>query len=128
VVFGAEPARPPGEQGRPDQLVRRGLWTRAQRLAPAFATAARPAAELSQFFPGAALYQQSNVIAHGALVEPRIHLLDNRRNVIVRKFRALLGETALYRIDLCPLFLRHARHPRQRTGFFLGGNWILARK
>ena len=94
----------------------------------AFATAARPAADLSQFFPGAALYQQWNVIAHGALVKPRIHLLDYRRNVIVRKFRALLGETALYRIDLCPLFLRRVGHHRQRTEFSLGRNWILARK
>jgi hypothetical protein len=44
----------------------------------------------------------------------------------VRKFRVLLDETTLYRIDLRPLFLRHARHHRQRTGFSLGNNWILA--
>jgi hypothetical protein len=36
------------------------------------------------------------------------HLTRNRRNVVVRKFRVLLGKTTLYRIDLCPLFLRHA--------------------
>ena len=49
-----------------------------------------------------------------------MHMLDNRRNVIMRKFRVLLGKTTLYRIDLRPLFLRHARHHRQRTGFSLG--------
>jgi hypothetical protein len=54
-----------------------------------------PAVELTQFFPGAALHQQWNVIAHGALVKPRMHVLDNRRNVVVRKFRVLLDETTL---------------------------------
>jgi hypothetical protein len=63
---------------------------------------------LPQFFPGTALYQQGNEIAHGALVKPPMHALDNRRNVVVRKFRVLLGKTTLYRIDLRPLFLRHA--------------------
>jgi hypothetical protein len=38
----------------------------------------------------------------------------------VRKFRVLLDETTLYRIDLRPLFLRHAGQHRQRTGFSLG--------
>jgi hypothetical protein len=71
----------------------------------------------SQFFPGAALYQQWNEITQGALVKLRIHVLDYSRNVIVRKFRVLLGQTALYRIDLCPLFLRHAQYHKQRTGF-----------
>jgi hypothetical protein len=28
-------------------------------------------------------------------------VLDNRSDVVVRKFRVLLGETMLYRIDLC---------------------------
>jgi hypothetical protein len=46
-----------------------------------------------------------------------MHVLDYSRNVIVRKFRVLLGQTALYRIDLCPLFLRHAQYHKQRTGF-----------
>jgi hypothetical protein len=55
-------------------------------------------------------------------------VLDNRRNMVVRKVRVLLGKTALYRIDLCPLFLRHARHGRQRTGFSLRNNFILNRK
>ena len=36
-----------------------------------------------------------------------MHALDNRRNVVVGKFRVLEGKTTLYRIDLCPLFLRH---------------------
>jgi len=49
----------------------------------------------SQFFPGAALYQQWNEITQGALVKPRIHVLDHSRNVIVRKFRVLLGQTTL---------------------------------
>jgi len=35
-----------------------------------------------------------------------MHALDNRRNVVVGKFRVLEGKTTLYRIDLCPLFLR----------------------
>ncbi|MBV9321422.1 MAG: hypothetical protein JO106_16225 [Mycobacterium sp.] len=70
----------------------------------------------SQFFRGAALYQQWNEIAQGALGEPCIHLLDYRHNAIVRHFCILLGKTTLYRIDLCPLFLRHARHHRTRTG------------
>jgi hypothetical protein len=49
-----------------------------------------------------------------------MHVLDNRRNVVLRKFRVLLGKPTLYCIDLRPLFLRHARHRRQRTGFSLG--------
>lgn len=79
---------------------------------PACATAYRPSVEPSQFFPGAALYQQWNELAHGALTKPRIRALDYRRNMIVRKFCVLLGKTMLYRIDLCPLSLRHARHHR----------------
>ena len=51
-----------------------------------------------------------------------MHMLDNRRNVIMRKFRVLLGKTTLYRIDLRPLFLRHARHR-----ILARDNWILAR-
>ena len=48
-----------------------------------------------------------------------MHVLDNRRNVVVWTFRVLLGKTTLYRIDLRPLFLRHDRHHKQRTGFSL---------
>jgi hypothetical protein len=56
-----------------------------------------------------------------------MHMLDNRRNVIMRKFRVLLGKTTLYRIDMRPLFLRHARHHRKKNWIIARDNWILAR-
>jgi hypothetical protein len=49
----------------------------------------------SQFFPGAALYQQWNEIAHGAQVKQRVHALDYSRNMIVRKVCVFLGKTTL---------------------------------
>ena len=49
----------------------------------------------------------------------RAYVLDNRHNVIVPKFRVLLCETTLYRLDLYPLSLRHARHDRHRTSVWL---------
>jgi hypothetical protein len=58
----------------------------------------------SQLIAGSALYQQWNEIAQLALVEPRVYVLDDTGNVLMRKFRVLLGKTMLYRIDLCPLF------------------------
>jgi hypothetical protein len=77
----------------------------------------------SQFFLGAALYQQGNEIAQGTLVEPRIRALNHRRDVIVREFCVFLGKTTLYRINLCPLFSRHARHHRHRTGVWSTRGW-----
>jgi hypothetical protein len=37
-------------------------------------------------------------------LNPRIRVLDYRRNLIVRKVRVLLGKTTLYRINPRPLF------------------------
>ena len=76
----------------------------------------RRSVEPSQFFLGSALDQQWNELAHGALVKPRIDALDYRRNLIVRKVCVLLGQTTPYRIDLCPLVLRHARDFIHPTG------------
>src|SRR5947209_9074750 len=64
----------------------------------------------SQFFPRPPLYQQWNEIAQGARVESPIALLDYRSNVSVRKLCVLLGKATLNRLDVCPLFLRHARN------------------
>ncbi len=48
------------------------------------------------------------------MVESPIGVLDYRRHVDVRKLREFLGKTVLNRLDLCPLFLGHARNAIHR--------------
>ncbi|OBJ09416.1 hypothetical protein A5625_13160 [Mycobacterium sp. 1465703.0] len=77
----------------------------------------RPAVDraLHQMLSGAALNKQGNEVAQFALFKPLILALDYASNVVAWDFRKLLGKATLHRIDLRPLFLRHAHYFRHRT-------------
>ena len=73
-------------------------------LRPTFASTAWPAVDLLS--TSLARRSPSNGTESRGLLwlNPRIRVLDYRRNLIVRKVRLLLGKTTLYRINLLPLF------------------------
>jgi hypothetical protein len=86
-----------------------GLGARSDEIAECNGRQIRPQdAQFLEFLVGAPLYQQRNVIADSAALEPRIRVLHYCADVIVRKSCVLASEATLDLADKNPLFLRHS--------------------